>query len=605
MASELLKTFEKIETGRKNIINTLKSKDYLVSDNDSFYDIGNTLITIPVSKPNYTVKNGIKYYDNPEDDPEVWSRPTDWLDSLSIYKTFDDIEVETIKTSSTGEKIIKILSPTMFALLDNERDNITFKGGYSVDTRIENSFEIGLIRGPGDVSQSNTIGRIITSDGAVYDLNQDNKEFLHTWDKSKDINGKYRWFVLYKSPTNPDVASQSGSNYTDILELIVSATRYGHGVFGSNISNKLQHLHFIDPFTEEGLKNVDNSYTSAEMYLESSTYDKWVNLKKLTIDNKLVTHLKINTSYPSTSLNTIVAPYYTITSSTFTKSPVKYVYLGSFIGLYGATYNSNSNNSYIQGWGIHLKYLKINEDVFKDYISTRNFNGLCGFCKIQDPNPIIKHIVISGSGNGTSNNADYTGTAVTCKEWNFDSLKQINGRYFMYGVKTEVISLPELEIIPSSTSCFVNTECKYLYMPKLKRIESESFNIPYGVLELELPELEYVAKGLISQSSYTNSTPNSLLSLSLPKLKECSEYLLNRLDTLETLHLPKGFKQSLSLCGLRSLSIESMRELCENLADVTNEEQAYTLKVLKSTYNIYKDCYAIAETKGWVITQLS
>ncbi len=605
MASELLKTFEKIEAGRKNIINTLENKGYLVNENDSFYDIGNTLITIPNSQPNYTLTNGIKYYDNPEDDPEVWKRPTDWIDSLSIYKTFDDIEVETIESSTTGKKIIKILSPTMFALLDNERDDITFKGGYSVDTRIENSFEIGLIRGPNDVNQSNTIGRIITSDGAVYDLNQDNKEFLHTWDKSKDINNKYRWFILYKSPTNPDVASQAGPNYTDVLELIVSATRYGHGVFGSNKAPKLKHLHFIDPFTEEGKKNIDNSYSSAEIHLENSTYDKWNNLKRLTMDNKLVTHLKINTSYPSTSLNTIIAPYYTISSYVFYRSPVKYVYLGSFSGHYGSTYNSGSNNSYVQGWGIHLKYLKINEEVFKDYISTKSFGGLCGFCKIQDPNPIIKHIVKAGSDSGTSNNADYAGTAVTCKEWNFNNLKEINGRYFLFGVKTEVISLPELELIPSSTSCFVNTECKYLYMPKLKRIEHTSFNIPCGLLELELPELEYVEKGLISQSSYTTSTPNSLLSLSLPKIKECSEYLLNRLDSLEILHLPKGFKQSLHLCSLRSLSIESMRELCENLADVTEEEQVYTLKVLKSTYNIYKDCYAIAETKGWVITQLS
>jgi len=605
MASELLNTFEKIEAGRKNIINTLKGKDYLVNENDSLYDIGNTLITIPNSKPNYTLTNGIKYYDNPEDDPEVWKRPTDWIDSLSIYKTFDDIEVETIKSSTTGEKIIKILSPTMFALLDNERDDITFKGGYSVDTRIENSFEIGLIRGPNDVNQSNTIGRIITSDGAIYDLNQDNKEFLHTWDKSKDINNKYRWFVLYKSPTNPDVASQAGPNYTDVLELIVSATRYGHGVFGSNKAPKLKHLHFIDPFTEESKKNIDNSYSAAEIHLENSTYDKWSNLKRFTIENEFVTHLKIQTSYPSLSLNTIIAPYYTISSYLFSKSPVKYLYLGSFTGLYGATYNSNSNTSYIQGWGIGVKYLKINEEIFKNYISTRNFGGLCGFCKIQDPNPAIKHIVKAGSGNGTSNNADYAGVAPTCKTWNFDSLKEINGRYFMFGVKTEVINLPELEVIPSSTACFVNTECKYLYMPKLKRIEHSNFNIPHGLLELELPELEYVEKGLISQSSYTTPTPNSLLSLSLPKIKECSEYLLNRLDSLENLHLPKGFKQSLHLCSLRSLSIESMRELCENLADVTEEEQAYTLKVLKSTYNIYKDCYAIAEAKGWIITQLS
>lgn len=604
MASELLNTLEKIEQGRKNIIKKLNYKGYNVPENSSLYNIGDKLITIPNQDPHYTLTGGIKYYDNPEDDPEVWSRPSDWLDSLSIFKSFDDIEVETIQSSTTGATVIKTLSPTMFALLDNEQDDITFKGGYSADTRIENSFEIGLIRGPNDVSQSNTIGRIITSDGAIYDLNQDNKEFLHTWDKSKDINNKYRWFVLYKSPTNPDVASQAGPNYTDVLELIVSATRYGHGVFSSNKNPKLKHLHFIDPFTKEGIKNVDNSYSSAEIHLETSTYDKWTNLKKLTIDNKLVTHLKINTSYPSTSLNTIIAPYYTISSAVFYRSPVKYVYLGSFSGHFTSTYNSGSNSSYVQGWGIHLKYLKINEETFKKYISTRSFGGLCGFCKIQDPNPIIKHIVKAGSDSTTSNNADYAGAAATCKEWNFDNLKEINGRYFMFGVKTEVINLPELEIIPSSTNCFEKTECKYLYMPKLKRIEYTSFNLPTGLLELELPELEYVASGLISQSSYTYPTPNTILSLSLPKIKECSEFLLNRLDSLETLHLPKGFKQSLHLCSLRSLSVDSMKELCENLADVTEEDQSYTLKVLNSTYNIYKDCYAIAEAKGWIITKL-
>ena len=604
MASELLRTLEKIEDGRKNIINNLNSKGYDLPEDSSLYNIGNKLITIPNNEPSYTLVNGIKYYDNPEDDPEVWARPNDWPDYKGIFKTFDDIEIETLK--SNGSLITMTLCPTVFGILDNENDTITFKDGYG--DPIDNSMDIGYIRGPNYVDQHKCICRVITSDNVTYDLDVYNKSATHTWDKSKDINGKYRWFVLYLVPRSGwSMDSNFGPNNTDIIELTLAASSYGSGLMGSSKNQKLLSLNIIDPFTKEGLLQVDNSYGSASLYLENSTYTKFSNIKRLSYETKLVTHLKIEYSYVPVSLNslTILNNDNGVTYLIPKLMNLRYALLGKFNGYFGGAYNSGSNSEYIQGWGNNIKYLEVDEEIFPNYIKTTNFRGLCGYSKLQNPNKIIKYVVKSGSGDQTSNNADYTQAAVQCKEWNFENLKEINGRYFMFGVNTEVINLPELEIIPSSTTCFAYTTCKYLYMPKLKRIESTGFNLPTGLLELELPELEYVAKGLISQTGYTTYTISTLTYLSLPKIKECSEHLLNRLYSLRTLHMPKGFKQSLQLCGLKSLSVESMMELCENLADVTEEDQVYTLKVLKSTYDIYKDCYAIAEAKGWVITQLS
>lgn len=95
MSSQLYKVLTNIEQGRKECINVLKTRNFPLNNNASLSTIAAQLEMLPYDE-DYTnlsdISDFITYYDNPEDDPEVWSYPTEWPDCKSIFHNCEDIQ---------------------------------------------------------------------------------------------------------------------------------------------------------------------------------------------------------------------------------------------------------------------------------------------------------------------------------------------------------------------------------------------------------------------------------------------------------------------------------------------------------------------------------
>lgn len=155
-------------------------------------------------------------------------------------------------------------------LLDNEHDTVRFTGYHnSALTETEQ-----IIRP--DVLTTNYTSKnayrflILTSDGSQYELNDSHYQtdgHVHTWDKSKDINNKYRYFIVYRvvSTAVSQISSSIGMFNTNILALFFGAYSYGgsNDTFSSCSTGlkKLQYIYKTNPFTDGGKTTMSYIYS--------------------------------------------------------------------------------------------------------------------------------------------------------------------------------------------------------------------------------------------------------------------------------------------------------------------------------------------------------
>ena len=208
MASNLLKTFEKIESQRKYAIDLANRKGFNLLENASIAELGNCIYQLDPTKPDLT--------------DSVWERPSDWPDCESILLNAEPING---------------LHPGYIVLIKAERESIEFSK-YSISTSAVNTVSI---TDPTTLTSEYSRGRqhcakgILTSDGQWYDTTS--TSWQHTWDTSKDIQteseGPLRYFIAYVDDTPIEGWC---INYYEPLEIIIGNIKAGRQTYSSMIS---------------------------------------------------------------------------------------------------------------------------------------------------------------------------------------------------------------------------------------------------------------------------------------------------------------------------------------------------------------------------------
>lgn len=152
MASQLYKMLTNIEDGRQDIRKELKLKGIETEENASLQDLASNIGMLTINNP------------ASEEDMETWIRPSEWPDTKTIL--------------AEAEKIFD-KSPSIILLLNNKYDT------FNIPTQNYNN--LGL-----------NAGYYKMSDGTIY---TDQISHTHTWDTSKDIDGKYRYVLCYYQST--------------------------------------------------------------------------------------------------------------------------------------------------------------------------------------------------------------------------------------------------------------------------------------------------------------------------------------------------------------------------------------------------------------------
>lgn len=266
MASNLLKTFKKIDNHRKALILKANSQGANLPDTASFLDLV-PHIAADVA-PTYSE---FKYALNTED----WTHPEGWPDCKNILETAEEKDG---------------LKPGIIMLLDATHSDEILLPKYvssSSSPYLYNGFDAGNVCAAG----------YLLSDGTWY--NDTTNEITHTWDTSKDIivetgkhPGRYRWMILYFS-------SSKSTGYLNLVrfpavEVIVGNIAsigsycglfitYGYG--GDDTMCKyLKHIEFLSSFNASYINWSwgQNRYFMGGMEkLEHITFGKTVKLQNL------------------------------------------------------------------------------------------------------------------------------------------------------------------------------------------------------------------------------------------------------------------------------------------------------------------------------------
>lgn len=262
MASNLLKTFKKIDIDRKLIIQLLNSSGLNIPENGSFGDIIDALTTFEL--PN-------EFNINLE-----WKRPNYWPDPKEIYKNAPKYEG---------------YYPYAVAIMDNTLDSIIMP-----------------------FSSKTSIRLIHTSDGTIYRYNNVDEPIEHTWDTTKDIiideENPMRYVILYASLSDltkylSPVCYSSGT-YNDIYSPLYKANKEDKG-WGNCIVEW-----FFDVIDDIQVKTSSSSpYIKLPYNSSNSTNTK---VSCITTTNNFIEKMKIgvfevnsiNTFYNLKYLNTYV-----------------------------------------------------------------------------------------------------------------------------------------------------------------------------------------------------------------------------------------------------------------------------------------------------------
>lgn len=185
MASDLLKTFKKIDLDRKLMIQLLNGSGLNIPEDGSFSDIIDALTTFEPS--------------NEFDISLTWTRPSYWPDSKEILNEAPHYEG---------------YFPYAVAIMDDSLDSVVFPLSSRLAARL-----------------------IYTSDGTLYQYQNVDEGIEHTWDKTKDIiideENPMRYVILY---ANASIASNRGypicysyGTYNDIHSPLYNSNKEDKG----------------------------------------------------------------------------------------------------------------------------------------------------------------------------------------------------------------------------------------------------------------------------------------------------------------------------------------------------------------------------------------
>ena len=623
MASKLLNILKSIENGRQACINTMKEKNLVIQDNSSFEEIADTLRGIE----SYDNAKGTlpHYYDNPEDDPIVYKTPTDWPDIESILKAQTEDLIQTDYYNV----------PIRIALLNNTQPTITFS--MTTDNRATATGDIIYV---GKQGSSNSITNcngvtIITSDGAEYNIGKyyGVDSIQHTWDSTKDIDNKYRWFVIkrimhaYNSGNPPMQGFINGmvANTTPLL-VIIDAPGFCYNDAYNNLngrySNSLLFIKTISPFTPvhiaianavaEYRRNNPTQSTWYQIPLMCNNYNGALGVKRCECD---VSINKDQYIINSQSYQTIANLEVFVCNAELPFIPK------SAIGPYD---NNVSNLIYLKTaldpkrteglWNLFeakrdwskyyrpLRYFEISN--LEQYIAEQHYLRCNGFAGIADLKPehkqkLLDHLYLV---NGSYSGAYFEKSFIHDKQVNinlpsgiFPKPQSSSGNYFC-GCDIEYLTIHNL--LTADSGLFNNAVIRSITLPDCTTCNASILRTTFYV---DLPSCTELANTALTESSNSSSDVGSLIRLiNMPKYRVTDPKFFTNNNMLEDL-VVKSIYCNIDLSTHVLLKPQALAHIFDALETLSNAE-GYTLTIPIHLHDaVTQAAVQSAEAKGWKV----
>lgn len=631
MISKLLNILRRIDATRLTLIDVLKSKNYPVNT-DSTY---NSLVPIISNnlKDNELNKNfeqspyeDVVYYDNPEDDPMVWKVPTEWPDVETVLRNAEYIPGS---SASNNEFPVAIL---LFKVDDATVDTVNFQitSGpsssyyYTTNTKTVPDNTIYL---------KNIISSIAFSDSSEPMV--PSTTFEHTWDAAKDIvvNGtRYRYILLYckktQSYNNTDLKVGVGNNCgmslisMTLFGQLITNSYEGYFTWGINASKSLQFIKVIDV----RYANFDTSLLPSDTLNKLISYGckNLIGLKRIEFDlsdeynpakatgnmNFLVSsHINLNTFICNNAqvLDSQRTAGFAINNGlVYYKAPIFNIYHQRNYATATGTSSSNYGSSVI-----NLKYIEIDPEVQKNYPLTvpcaeLGVNSADSSQYGAMPNLSDKAIDVLLSADTLTGSIWFLSgcrQTIKLKSGDISTIWRLN------------VDTVEIENLTSTnTANFSDVRCRRLILDNLGTLTINNGACLTTVREFIAPaltEMNYTYTGgtysFISEQTRTVYLP-SLTSIPKPNIFYYVTGSDRRGALLTTLTLGDGFKSAIDFTENPVLSKESVLDLFNKLAPLTEDEIAsnsYYVKLpadgLSMLSEFTEEEKAIATNKGWVL----
>lgn len=576
MASQLYKVLNNIDSSRKNIINTLSSKGVQVNKNTSLNEINAWIqgLTLSSNNNNYDILEMANV--TMENDPAIWRRPEDWPNLENIF---------TNKTNFVNyEGSTRSYAPGYAILIDCELNDMTEMCITILDYNASTHTLPTLAMSGND----NGISFIVeTSDGVFYELlgrSSTNKEFTHTWDRSKDIvtnSGKhYKYIIVYTRITSSTSGSSQNPNFTSLkaVELIIA-----HGFWPSgalSIGSTVQSLILMDPPTDLG---KTSSIINKQPDLRATD-----NVKRLICKQTMFLNPKL---YTTTSLN-----YVELTTYSEELISINTVYLKIPYYLGAAGNNSSTPSTYGGGRYTGLKYLIVDPE---QQAKQTGFRGL-GYHPCLTYTNLFEYL----STIDVSSSVTYAGIGfpqnIKCIILpNVKTAKGANSSSLFGGAGTlDLVSLPNLttvvgEYCPTGNNVIIST----LSLPSLEEVNFSFYGKTRVIL---LDNVTTITAAKFSKESYYE---NLIRYFYAPKLTKCPYGYFEKGYFIQWITLGEGFRgtNGLDLSTCPVLDPVCIKDIISKLDDVSETGEIYILNLGSNKGKISQKELDIATNKGWEV----
>ena len=596
MASQLYRMLNNIDKDRVECIKKLRSAGFEIKEDASLRDIGLCLDNLESDNNRllqFAEDDEIK---DPEKSPEIWHRPSDWPDLEQILKDTEDFIDET-----TGLKYV----PFAGFILDNtENTNIfTIEVDGLASPEAKNKLIITTAQGYGSYFW---LFKVQTSDGHLFDVNQSAKNVEHIWDKTQDIAGKYRYIICYETMENNYHITGAKScvqnylkpkpGYLNALEMIYTLPVASDSVVpeltnGAFSNYKMESLQMMAPQSTNG-KTIMSGIASGSyncnlyMFTRKTTIEtnklKYLHVHKLNGGSRvrvcLGTDSKNNNDF--CSLNTLVldeAPATWYTPQEGNLQNLQYVvnYAAKVFYTEGKYRASRSP----------IRYTAFTDETMKP--------TKLGYLALQNQKTLESNLPDSIT---TLEEGALQYALTNWKYLDLSGVTECQGYAIEY-VGAQTVDLRNLKTL--------NHQLGILTYPMkiiLDSLETVNDTIVNGdsVTELNLPSLKTVnANDICGKSNFIKLTK-----VSIPSLQVCSSpnTWLNNIPTLRYLELPNNFKIPFNLSGNTGLTKSTLLDILNKAADVTEEEEEYTLTLGTSLLaRLTNEEKSIITDKGWVL----
>lgn len=620
MASKLLNVLKSIERGRQACINTMKEKNLIIQDNSSFDEIADALRDIETyDNAKSTIPH---YYDNPEDDPIVYKIPTDWPDIETILKSQTEDLIQTDYYNV----------PIRIALLNNTQPTITFS--MTTSNNVSATDDIIYVAKQDSSSNSANISycsgaTVITSDGAEYNIGKyyGVDSIQHTWDSTKDIDNKYRWFVIKRimhAYTGGNLPRQGyihgmSANKTPLLA-IIEAPGFCYGdqytqIYG-RYSESLLFIKTISPFTPvhinianavaEYRRNNPNQSTWKQIPLMGNNNNKILSVKRYECDvsinkdqyilpvlNNDYINLEVficNAELPSINKNSIRKRYFNESNLIYFKTALSLKNTSGLSDLFDPMcYNNPTIRNYLP-----LRYFEISN--LEQYLAEKSYLKCSGLAGIADLKPEHKQKLLNSleitSGSYYGNYFDKS----------FIHDKQVNINFHTGDIPTAqsgnnlfnscyIDHLIIHNLATVNSSAFYNSTIRSITLPDCVTCKAD---IQYSTFYINMPNCtEFSNTALVSGES-------NIRIINMPKYRVTDPNFFVKNSMLEDV-IVGSIYCNVNLSESVLLKPQALAHIFDALETLSNAE-GYTLTIPTHLHNyVSQEAIQSAETKGWTV----